>query len=231
MAIFPFLSVEPTVQVGDRTRLDGTKSFVTVDEGDIISLEIDPGNGSYVNVTTDKFLDYAWNTSGSKTIRCRVTTETASASASISESISVVTESSDYLFSTDSDLKLHEPDILKWTEDGRNSFLNIHRRAKKLILEYLRREGFVDVYGNAYTDAAIIDVEEVKQWSTFTTLRLIFEGISNSTEDVFHEKAKRYFEMEQKWRSIALLRLDIDGDGVVIEGEGIDARSCFVARR
>jgi len=231
MAIFPFLSVEPTVQVGDRTRLDGTKSFITADEVSILALEIDPGTGTYINVTDDKYLDYAWNTSGSKTIRCRVTTSAASASASISETVSVVTESSDYLFSGDSDLKLHEPDILKWTEDGRNSFLNIHRRAKKLILEYLRREGFVDVYGNPYTDAAITDIEEVKQWSIFTTLRLIFEGISNSTEDVFHEKAKRYFEMEQKWRSIALLRLDIDGDGEVVEGEGIDMRSCFVARR
>ena len=231
MAIFPFLSLEPVVQVGDRTRLDGSKSFVTADEGDIIKLEIDPGTGSFIDVTTDKYLDYAWAASGTETIICRVTTESASASASVSEEVSVLTATQDYLFSNDSDLKLHEPDILKWTEDGRNSFLNIHRRAKKLILEYLRREGFVDVYGNPYTAAAITDIEEVKQWSTFITLRLIFEGISNSTEDVFHIKAKRYFEMEQKWRSIALLRLDIDGDGEVVEGEGIDMRSCFVARR
>src|SRR5690606_28291915 len=124
-----------------------------------------------------------------------------------------------------------EPDILKWVEDGRNSFLNVHRRAKKLLLEYLRREGFVDVYGNPYTDTAIVDIEEVKQWVTFTALRIIFEGISNSTEDVFHEKARRYSELELKWRSIALLRLDVDGDGTVLPGEGLDTRSCFVARR
>lgn len=233
MAIFPDLSCEEIVQTNDRTRLSAINSFVTPDEtSGITSIKIKPqSNVDYIDVTDNMYLDWQYTFAGSQTVKVLVESGAASASADFSKTIQVVTPSSDRLFSTDQDIKLHEPDILKWKEDGRNSFLNIHRRAKKLILEYLRREGFVDVYGNPYTDAAIIDIDEVKQWSTFITLRLIFEGISNSTEDVFHIKAKRYFEMEQKWRSIALLRLDIDGDGEVVEGEGIDMRSCFVARR
>jgi hypothetical protein len=230
MAIFPHLDLEPVVQVFDRTRLDATKSFVTPD-ATITLLEIKPITGaSFVDVTEDKYLDWQYGFAGSVTVTCRVTTS-ASASAEFSETISVVTPALDNLFSTDSDLKLHEPDIMKWTEDGRNSFNNIHRRAKKLMLEYLRREGYVDVFGVPYTENAIKDIEEVRQWVTFIALRIIFEGISNSTEDVFNQKAKRYSEMEIKWRSIALLRLDTDGDGELTEGEGIDTRSCFVARR
>ena len=45
------------------------------------------------------------------------------------------------------------------------------------------------------------------------TLRLIFEGLSNALDDIFHEKALRYMEMESKARNRAALRLDRDNDG------------------
>lgn len=233
MAIFAHLDLEPVVQINDKTRLNASNSFVTPDvSSGITAIKIKPqNNADYINVTETGYLDWQYSFAGSQTVRVLVEAGAASASADYSQSIQVVTPITDKLFSTDQDIKLHEPDILKWTEDGRKSFLNIHRRAKKLILEYLRREGYVDVYGNPFTDSAIVDIEEVRQWATFTTLRIIFEGISNSTEDVFNEKAKRYFELEQKWRSIALLRLDIDGDGQSEEDEGIDLRSCLVVRR
>jgi len=35
MAIFPSLELEKIIQTNDKTRLDGTKSFKTVDEADI----------------------------------------------------------------------------------------------------------------------------------------------------------------------------------------------------
>jgi hypothetical protein len=229
--IFPSLDLEPVIQVGDRTRLSALKSFVTNDEAAIDLVMIQPGaSASFITVdVTDRYLDYSFSASGTYVITARV--GASGASADLSSSISVITAASDALFSTDADLKLHEPDILQWTSPGRNSFLNIHRRAQKLIIEELRREGYTDTSGDPYTKAAIVDVEEVKQWSTMWTLQLIFEGLSNATDDVFHEKAVRYSALRQTWGKTALLRLDTDGSGTIDDGEGIDTASAFVGRR
>lgn len=228
--IFPNLQLEPVIQVNDRTRLDAMKSFVTQDEEAISLVQIRPLAGEdFITVTNDKYLDWQYSASGTVTVTARVTA--GGASAEINSTLSVVTVAADNLFSTDADLRLHENDILKWVEDGRNSFINIHRRAQKLIIEQLRREGFTDINGAPYTKAAVVDVDEVKQWATFWTLQLIFEGISNSTDDVFAEKASHYSRMRELWGKTALLRLDVDGDGVVDVDEGIDTAFPFVARR
>lgn len=229
--IFPNLELEPIVQVNDRTRLNALKSFVTPDEDSITNIEIDPdGTEGLISVgTTDSFLDWEYSASGTYTVTCRVTT--SSASAEFTDTVSVVTEASDKLFSTDDDLKLHEPDILKWTEEGRNTFKNMHRRAQKLILEYLRREGFRDNLGEPLTKDAVVDIEDVKQWSTFIVLRLIMDGLSNAEDDVFYAKSKYYKGKEVEWRKTALLQIDVDGDGVVDDDEGIDTAYSFVARR
>ena len=228
--IFPNLQLEPIVQVNDRTRLDATKSFASTDEGAITSVLIQAASGGdFIDVTSDKYLDWQYGASGVQTVTARVSA--SGASADVTATISVVTAASDYLFSTDSDLKLHETDLLKWVPDGRNSFLNIHRRAQKLIIEQLRREGFVDINGDPYTKAAVIDIEEVKQWSTFWTLQLIFEGLSNAVDDIFADKASYYSSMREMWGKTALLRLDTDGDGSTDTDEGIDTAFPFVARR
>lgn len=228
--IFPNLQLEPVLQVNDRTRLDATKSFATQDEGAITSVLIKPAAASaFIDVTSDKYLDWQYSASGTYTVTARVSA--SGASADFSSTISVVTSTSDNLFSNDQDLKLHEPDILKWVEDGRNSFLNVHRRAQKLIIEHLRNEGFVDIDGDPYTKAAFTDIEEVKQWSTYWTLQLIFEGLSNATDDVFSKKASEYSLQRQKWEKTALLRIDTDGDGITDNDEGIDTQTGFVARR
>lgn len=229
--IFPNLELEPIVQVGDKTRLSALKSFVTQDEAPIDLVMISPlgATSGFIDVTDDLYLDWQYSATGTITVRARVSA--SGASADYTDTISVVAAASDYLFSNDDDLKLHEPDITKWVEAGRNTFINVHRRAQKIIMEWLRKEGFVDVYNNPYTKAAIIDIEEVKQWSTYLALRLIFEGLSNATEDIFAEKAKRYKGKEVEWRKTALLRLDVDGDGETDDEEGIDTAFSFVARR
>lgn len=229
--IFPHLDLEPIVQVNDRTRLSALKSFVTNDEQAIDLVMIKPGaSASFITVDdTDRYLDWSFSASGTYTVTARVSA--SGASADITGTISVVSVAADKLFSTDADLKLHEPDILNWVSPGRNSFLNIHRRAQKLILEELRREGYVDTSGDPYTKAAFVDVEEVKQWSTMWVLQLIFEGISNATDDVFHEKSVRYSALRQTWGKTVFLRLDADGSGATDDGEGIDTASSFVARR
>lgn len=232
MAVFPYLDLEPTVQVGDRTRLDASKTFFTPGVGEVISFEIDPGDG-YIDVTADKYLDYAFDASGIQAITCRVTVASGvdpSGVFSSSASINVVTAVQDNIYASDQDLKQYEPDILKWVENGRNTFLNTHRRAKKIMLDYLTREGYRNWDYSAFGGAEFYDIAEVNQWATFTALRLIFEGISNSTEDVFHEKSLRYSDMEMKWRSTVMLRIKFPNNDSSFPGTSIDTRTCRLYR-
>jgi hypothetical protein len=233
MAIFPILENEAVVQVNDKTRLDGSKSFVTQNQSAISKIEISPNGAAsaYIVVTTDEYLDWQYSSSGTFAPKIRVTAGAASASAAFSSSISVVTSTLDYLFSTDQDLKLHEPDVLKYVQDGRATFKDVHRRAQTIIIKWLDKEGYIDAEAEPFTKADIIDIEEVKQWSTYVALRLIYEGISNSVDDIFAKKAEKYGKDEIVWRNRAILRLDEDGDGTAQDGEGVDPASGFAARR
>lgn len=145
--------------------------------------------------------------------------------------IKVYSKEGDYLFCEDGHLKAHEPDIMKWLPEGRSSYKDVIRRAQGLIVAWLDEKGYVNVYGNKYTKRDIIDVEEVKQWSIFMTLRLIFQGISNSVDDVFDLKAKNYAMNEEAARQRVVLRLDSDEDGVADEGETLGISSGSLYRR
>jgi hypothetical protein len=124
----------------------------------------------------------------------------------------------------------YEPELLNWVRAGRNSFLDVHRASQDRILTYLDEKRIWDTNGDRLTLDAITDVVEVKDWSKFMTLRLIFEGISNATDDVFHEKALRYKALEVEARNRAALRLDRDGDGET-DVTKLDMRSIFMVRR
>lgn len=236
--LFGNLELENEVQVGDRTRLNAEKSFVTPDEDPIIKMEIKPDAASdWIDVTTAMYLDWAYSSEGVKTVSLRITTgttdpEVVDETATITKDITVLTAAEDALFAGDYDLQNEEPEILKWTRAGRNSFLDMHRRAAKQMIQWLDREGYTDVYQKKLTRDAILDAEEVKNWAIYLTLKLIFQGLSNATDDVFKKKEKYYLGLEEYWRSKLLLRLDVDGDGEnTDQQEGIDIRSAFVARR
>jgi len=231
MAVFPILEVEPIVQIGDKTRLDGLKSFVAPVDGDFDLIRIKPRAASNWITATAGFIDWVYSASGVETVTLYVQKNCPYASAEVEKNISIVTSAQDNLFSTDQDLRLHEPEILKWVVDGRSSFLDMHRRAQTLIMKWLDKEGYVDAFGNPFTKSAIVDVEEVKAWSTFLVLKLIFEGLSNAVDDIFDKKAKYYNGKMQEYRKKALLRIDIDGDGEVENYEGITPAFGFVGRR
>ena len=233
MAVFPILEVEAIVQVNDKTRLNGFKSFIAPTDESFDLIRIKPNaSAQFITVSNDdKYLDWIYSASGTQTVTLYVQKNCPYASGQVEKTISVVTAAQDYLFSGDDDLKAHEPEILKWVVDGRSSFLDLHRRAQTLIMKWLDKEGYVDAYGNAFTKEAIVDVEEVKQWSTFLVLKLIFEGLSNATDDIFHEKAKRYNGMMLEYRKKALLRIDTNGDGEAENMEGISTGYGLIVRR
>ena len=157
-----------------------------------------------------------------------VTPETSSKSVYVK----CYSEDGDYLYCTDQDLASHESDIMKWVAPGRASFKNFIRRAQDLIMNWLDKEGYVNVYGEKFTKRDIIDREEVREWATFVTLRLIFESIKNATDDVFSEKASTYESLEMTARDRAILRLDINKDGEAdLPNEGIDPAYGSLSRR
>lgn len=339
MPIFPVLETEDLVQESDKTRLDGSKSFVSGTTA-ITQVEIRPTKlGSYVDVTNSltadlQYLDWMFDfkvevdtannkldfkegstakvatlatgqytlaqlateigtkmtTAGTQTYSVAVSAVNeltisaatafsllvasgANAAASIFEHIGftgddldadtshqgdaveeveaevtlkvtngsgnttktkvvrVVSSLADGLWSTDDQLRAAEFDIMKYVPSGRATWKHMHRAAQTVILEWLDREGFVDVFRDKLTKAAMVIPAELNEWSKYATLRLIFESLRNSIDDVFAEKAKHYGAMESSARQRAVLRLDLDGDGAADEGEEADIRTCIVVRR
>lgn len=233
MAIFPVLEVEAVVQINDKTRLNASKSFKSKDNLPITLVEIEPESGSgYVDVTgssaKDWYLDWAYTgASRTVTVSLRIT---ASTTVTYTKTISVVTATDDKLYSGDSDITALESDILKWVPEGRASFLNVHREAQTKILDWLAEAGITNVDGDRITKDRIIDLDEVRSWSKYLTLSLIFRNISNSVEDIFDSKAKYYETMAKDRADRTKLRLDLDGDGSTSIAEDFNMQSRDLVR-
>lgn len=138
--------------------------------------------------------------------------------------------SGDHLFSNDGDLVTHDSNILNFVPDGRNSWLNEHRRSQEIIMATFRKAGIIDINAEPLTVANVVDIEEVRQWSVFMTLRRIMDNISNSNDDVFYRDARDYEQKEAEFSDIQFVRLDLDNDGRDEIGEGIHFGSARVVR-
>ena len=229
MAIFGALELEGTVQVNDKTRLDATKSFES-EENAFTLVEIEPDTGAgFVDVTANKYLDWSYSTDGTATVSVRLTTGSGGPDT-FTKDLTIISIADDKLFSSDHELLPYEPNILKWTREGRNSFLDVHRASQDRIISWLDENRIWDVEGNRLTKEDITDTEEVNDWSKFMTLKIIFEGLSNATDDIFHEKALRYMDMEVKARNRAAIRLDRNNDGET-DISKTDLRSSRLVRR
>jgi len=147
------------------------------------------------------------------------------------EYIQLLSKDGDALFSNDQDLIFHRQDILDFVVDGRNSFLNVHRRAQDLILAFLDKEGYVDINGDPLEIRNLTNSEEFRQWSTFLTLRIIHDEQSNSQDDDLFAKAREFESQEKIHRDRTIIRLDVDNDGKADVGEGIQFRGGTALRR
>lgn len=226
MAIFPYIEIEKTVQVDDRTRISAKKTYLSKGEAAITKVEIDPDGIGFIEVQGNPvkaenwFTDWQYGTSGTKTVSLRVTTN--GAPVTVSKTIEVVTAAADKLFSDDADLVAIETDILKYVPEGKNSFKYAHREAQRQMLEWLWKNGYKKTDGTRITKAEVLDIEEVRFWSKYACLRLLFYDMSNVPDDVFEKKGKEFENEEAKWRTQALLKLDFNGDGTVDVVEGAD---------
>ena len=174
--IFPTLTLETTLQIEDKTRLDASLSF-TSNDGNITSVEIKPeATESFIevyNIDEDKwYLDWAYETDGIKTVEIKVTTDTA-ATRTRSYSVTVLTVAEDALFSSDADIYPYEPDLIKSLPVGKSTYLYAHRAAQTKIIAYLDEQRIWKEDNSRFSKEDLTDLEEFKRWSIFQTLLII----------------------------------------------------------
>ena len=234
MAVFGVIKTEDLVQVADKTRISCIDTYKTPGEEAYSKVEIEPEAGAgFFDVTglltalefeKGWYLDWQYSTDGDKTISLKVTTTDGAPVPVLTEhtftkTLAVIDEVDDKLFSTDEMLTSVVSDILRWVPEGRNSFKREHRDAQKRILAWLDENGFKDTSGNKLTKASIVDVSEVREWSKYLTLMIIYDGISNAIDDVFQQQARRFESLSVTARNRKYLRVDYTGDGTVSTGE------------
>ena len=223
MAIFPNLSIESTLQVDDKTRIDATKSYVSKDEADITLVEIDPGDGTFRDVTgnssKDWYLDWEYSTDGGSPYSVQVRITTDGLPVTKTETITVLTAADDHLFSNDNDLIGLESDILRYLPKGKNSFLFVHRKAQSIILSELDERGTTNYDGSRITKDQITEVDDFNKWSSYMAMWLIMQDLSNSVDDKFDQKSKFYKQRMDFHRERSFLRIDFNSDGTTTLGE------------
>lgn len=238
MSIFGTIDLETTVQVNEKTRLDASRSFVTQNEADVSLVEIKPSDAdSYITVSgtgilqEDWYLDWIYSSAGAKTVSLRITTN--GAPQVFTSIITVVTVAADALFATDDDLSKFEPDIKKWLPAGKSTWNFVHRKVQDKILTELYKSRIFDSNGDKLTKAAVVNTAEVREWAVYMALSIIFTGISNTTDDVFHQKSLEYEKKSKVFMNYSLnvLQLDYDGDGTLENSEKLDFRSTLLVRR
>lgn len=233
MAIFPFIETDSIIQVNDKFRIDSKKTFISKDEADITLVEVEPEAGSgFIDITgtsyKDWYFDWEYASNGEKVISVRVTTDGVPTTKTLT--VLVLSEAEDNLFSTDQELKSHESDILKYVPEGKNTFKYMHREAQKQMLEDLYRMGITDINNIKLTKEAIIDIEEVKEWSRFLTLQLIFADLQTTPNDYHQTKSEDFKKWALESRHKSILKLDFNGDGIISDGEYTDIQHRRLSR-
>lgn len=230
MALFAQLIFEGIVQINDKTRLDARKSFNTGGSAAITSVKIEPEAGEGLkDVSTNRYLDWVYQTAGTKTITVEVSNGVDTETRTFS--IQIITVDDDKLFSSDADLQVHENGIMSYVKDGRYSFLDFHRRAQSIILAELDEKRIWKQDGSRFEKADIVDLQEFKEWSTFKTLELIFADLSDKNGDKFEAKSKGYASDATQAMSRAAIRLDYNQNGEQEAGEVEDQFSIPAVRR
>jgi len=212
-------NIEEILQVNDLTRFEFNLIRTPGEEAiQLVEVEAEAGQGFFdITTQTDRqsknFLDFAYASSGIKVISLRVST--ASQVINFGFSIEVITAETDRLFSNDSDLVSCEDDILNFIRKGRASYLDKHREAQKRIIRKLEKERIFLSDGSRIEPENIQDLEEVRQWSKYLTLHIIYSGLINEVQDVFTQKSIQYMDMATEAGNIASIRIqeDFNNDG------------------
>ena len=208
--MFPILELENIVQIGDKTRLEGSESY----SAEFAKIEIAPDGVNFKDCTDAGYLDWQFETAGTINIILRVTSESGSKEAT--KSILVVSSEADALYSTDEDFKGVESEIFRYLRKGRSSFLDKHREAKRQIIQALKNENLIKIDATDLTGLAI-NAGALKDWSKYLTLSLVFfdcnTGYGVGGPEYFLAKAQSYKAAAELAKANAIRGLDTNADG------------------
>lgn len=224
---------ESLIQVGDKTRIDVSKSFVS--GSGITDILIKPeATESFIsvfNTNQDKwFLDWAYSTSQDKTISVQATDGFNTVSQDFA--ISVISEVDDNLYSSDEEIFSLESELKRYIPQGKNSYKNIHREAQSRILNYLDRKRIWNKDGGPYTKDQLNLTGELSKWSLYECLYIIYTDLFISVGDKFAEKINQYRDLRNTERDRGSLRVDSDNSGTIEPYSEIrDLKSFRMVRR
>jgi hypothetical protein len=230
--IFGVIKTDDQVYSGDKIRIDVSGSFLTPDlTFATVSHEISVDAGvTWYNVSAKKYVDWIFTTTGTKTISLRLST-TEPASQVFTKDITVLNLSTANLFSKDFDLYNLEPEIDQYLPKKWSSWNIVHKRAQDWIIDFLDEKGIFNENGEKYTVADIMDVQQVKQLSTYKALEFIYEGNSNIVGDLFSIKAEKYRQMANTKASRSQLSLDFNANAVADDYERTNLHEIIVRRK
>lgn len=223
---FPIIKGESIVQVGDKVRFDVSSSFLKNGET-LTSLEVRPDGVTFYNVTSSKYLDWLYFSPATTTAVLRMTTSLGQFTANLT--VNVLSAADDKLFSSDNDILQHESDVMRFLPKGYSSFNHVHRSAQSIILDSLMQRGIYNTQNVPLTKDNIYNILEVKHWSKYLVLQMIYSNVQNEVNDVFAQKATQYRELTERAAQRAFLTLDKDEDG--IPDANIDLRVGRLVRR
>lgn len=211
MSVIGKLLIEREIFQNELTLIDSRPSFVSQDEGEVTKIEIQPDAGSaFHEVTTDKFLVWAFATLGAKVATLRLTT-TKNAVDTVSEfSFNTTVVAVPDLLCKDEDLLAFEPSIMRYLPTGRSSFIRERVRATKRILDHLWKMGVRDKDDDRVDVSDLFEVESMNEWAVNLTLQLIFEGMVTTPGDIYAQKSEEYRKDADTASSICVVKLKTD---------------------
>lgn len=231
--IFINCITEEIVQVNDKTRIDISNSFVSGDA--ITDIEIQPEVGAdFISVfnidQTRWYLDWAYSTSGEKTITVRATDDTATVSQTFT--LNIISIEDDNLYSSDAQVFAIESELKRYIPEGKSSYNYLHREAQSRILNYLDRKRIWNSDGSSLTKDQVNINGEVQKWSLYETLFMIYTDLFISVGDKFSEKVNQYKALRNIERDRGSLRIDKDKSGTFEPNEEIqELKSMRLIRR
>ena len=213
MSIFGVIKTDDKVFTGDQLRIDVSSSFLAPGLSfGTISHEISIDEGvTWFNVSAKKSADWIFSTAGAKIITLRLTTSTAT-TETFTKTVNVLDLTAQKLFSLDSDLYIIEPEIDQYLPKRWSSWNLVHLKAQEYIIDWLDEKKTFKRDGTKYGVNDILDLQEVKQWSTYKVLEFIYEGNSNIVGDISSVKRDKYRTMSDEKASRSQLSLNYSGD-------------------
>ncbi|MEM4359730.1 MAG: hypothetical protein QXT45_04320 [Candidatus Bilamarchaeaceae archaeon] len=227
------------VRVGDKIRIDASKTFATKGHPSITKVEIRPdSSSSFIDVSgpgpslnpKNWFLDWVYQTDGIKNIELLVT-DSATNTHSTTSTITALLPQDDKLFADDHDILAYDSDILSYLPESRSSWRHIHREVKTLILAHLRDRRIRNPDGTDLDFDQIKISSQLRELAAIWSLKIIYWNLSNKIDDKFFQKHQETAKMLATLLSRGDLGIDFDTDGQISELERVDLRSKFLTRQ